>query len=452
MADVMFSGSSRYANDFKTLIDRSVAIASLPLSMMRNQGDRIDAERKALESLDARLDALRSALSSVKAAAGGAALHGTTTDGNALTVTTTAAASPGSYTLSVDSLGAYENVMSAPATPATTDPAKGTIGTSPSFDLVCNGTTVRVTGSNLTQIAADINRLAGKDVQAGVVNLGTAGYCLTVRSRHLRSESIALYDASDSGRATNLLPDVVTEGASVQWRVNGANAASTGESRTVTLAPGVTVNLLDTTEENKPAVITVERSTGALEQALTDLSTSWNAAVAELDTHRGSTAGALAGNSVLSTASDLLRTVSLTKGGGATDLSAAALGIHIDDKGRMTFRSADLSAAADKNGLDAIMDWFGASDGFGATAEAAISRISGEGTKPGILDDLISSATQAANLHHDRMEAEEERIDKLRMSLEEQFSAADALIASLEQQAGYITSMFDAMRAASENQ
>jgi hypothetical protein len=49
------------------------------------------------------------------------------------------------------------------------------------------------------------------------------------------------------------------------------------------------------------------------------------------------------------------------------------------------------------------------------------------------------------------MEAQQTRIDELQKSHQEKFAVADALIASLEQQAGYFTNMFAAMDTASRS-
>jgi hypothetical protein len=60
---------------------------------------------------------------------------------------------------------------------------------------------------------------------------------------------------------------------------------------------------------------------------------------------------------------------------------------------------------------------------------------------------LVKSQVAAQD---DRINEQQDRIDRLRTSLEQQMAAADALIAQLEQEATYINSLFQSMQTASQ--
>jgi hypothetical protein len=49
-----------------------------------------------------------------------------------------------------------------------------------------------------------------------------------------------------------------------------------------------------------------------------------------------------------------------------------------------------------------------------------------------------------------RIAAEQERVDQTRARIEAQIAAADALIATMEQQVNYFNGLFEAMRAANQ--
>jgi uncharacterized protein YoxC len=68
----------------------------------------------------------------------------------------------------------------------------------------------------------------------------------------------------------------------------------------------------------------------------------------------------------------------------------------------------------------------------------------------GILTTTIDATAEAVTAAGDRISEEQTHIDELRTSLTAQMAAADAMIASLEQQALYISNLFESMRIASQ--
>jgi flagellar capping protein FliD len=74
-----------------------------------------------------------------------------------------------------------------------------------------------------------------------------------------------------------------------------------------------------------------------------------------------------------------------------------------------------------------------------------------EGTTDGVLKMAIRSIQTDISGQDARIAEQEDRIDRLRQNLEAQMAAADALIASLEQQVKYINGLFESMRVARES-
>jgi flagellar capping protein FliD len=127
-----------------------------------------------------------------------------------------------------------------------------------------------------------------------------------------------------------------------------------------------------------------------------------------------------------------------------------SFGLVLDDQGSMSLDES-LFEERTASGLSALTDWLGSKDS-GGFLKSAFSQIAGlTDSQTGVIDLNMTSLEKARTNQDERLEAEQERIDALRAQFEEQFAAADALIANLEQQASYISRMFEAMRISSES-
>ena len=89
------------------------------------------------------------------------------------------------------------------------------------------------------------------------------------------------------------------------------------------------------------------------------------------------------------------------------------------------------------------------SGGFLKAATDALNSL--EDSTTGAIKVSMTSVQDEITTAGDRIDEEQDRIDKLQTSLQERMAAADALIASMEQQVSYITSMFESMRTASQS-
>jgi flagellar capping protein FliD len=73
------------------------------------------------------------------------------------------------------------------------------------------------------------------------------------------------------------------------------------------------------------------------------------------------------------------------------------------------------------------------------------------GTTGGIVKAAIGSLQTQIAGQAGRISSEQERIDQIEQGLQERMAAADALIAALERQVGYFTTLFESMRLARES-
>lgn len=441
----IFSGASRYASDFQSVIDRAVAIASLPLSQLQVQRTTLSNRSSALSALDTTFAGLQSAISGLSSTAAGNSLTASVSDSTVLTAAAGSGALKGSYTIDVTGIGSYSSAMSKDGLTAVTDPAEQGISTAESLTLtIVSGTTsteytIEPAGSSLNDLVAAINAQLPDEVQASIVNVGsgsTADYRLSVQSKKLGAISVNLNDGQE-------LLDMLVTGAKAEYKINGRATSIESDTRAVTVSPGLTVNLI----KAGTATVTVSQTSTGISNALSGFVNAYNATVTALDAHRGSSAGALGGDSLIVSLSQSLRNLANYSNDSGGIRSITDLGLMFDDKGKLSLNTAVFSRATAAS-LDDVSAFLGSRTTGGFLQKATEILDSIENSSDGTLKAAISSTTSAISAQDKTISEQQERIDSLEVSLRQQMAAADSLIASLEQQVLYFTSMFEAMSEA----
>ncbi len=446
-SSTIFTGSSRYASDFESLLERAVAIASLNLTQLSSQKAALQAQSTALSALNTKFSALESAISGLNSAADASNLSYSVSDATIVNAALGEGALEGTWNIEVTDLGAYTSTMSKAALSDVTDPSTENISSAASFTLTINGTptTIEPDDDTLAALVDAIND-ADLDVQASIVNAGTndsPDYRLTLQSTKLAADTIQLNDGTQD------LMDTLATGSNVAYKVNGMATALTNDTRSVLLAPGLTVTLLKESDAGEATTITVSRSTTAVGSALTALVTAYNAAVDALEEHTGENGGALAGQSIITTLWSALRDIADYDAGSGDLQTLTDLGLEFDDEGKLSFNSSTFATATEDN-FDALLTFLGSASegGFLAWADDVMDGLTDDTS--GILDTTIDSVTDQLSDQDDLIEAQQDRIELIEENLTAQMMAADALIAALEQQALYFSNLFTAMRVASE--
>jgi flagellar hook-associated protein 2 len=437
----LFTGNSTYSSDFVQVIDRAVQIASLPIDQLSNQKNTLSNEQTALSSLSTAFSSLGSALTALNTAADTGRYAVSYSDSTIATASASSGALAGTYTVQVIDAGSQARANS---TATVTDPSKASISSASSFSLTVNGTAytnIQPTGKTLNSLAEAINTKTKGDVQATVVNIGTnssPSYQLSIQNKKYGTSTITLV-----GDAGNLL-GTPTAATSVQYRINGqpADTPVSSDTRTVTIAPHVMVTVLKAGTTD----VTVGQSTSAMASALNGFVTAYNAVTKALDAHRGSSNGALAGQSIVSTLSEAMRQIAGYSASG-TVKSMSDIGLTFDKNGVLSFDSAILTATAAKD-FTAVTDFLGSTTGTGGFLKAANTSLTSitDSTK-GVLPAASSSVGRQITNTESLIESNQDRVNQMKYNLNAQMAAADALIASLQQQVTYFTSMFAAMQA-----
>jgi len=436
--------SSQYSSDLQQVLARAVAIASLPLNQLNSQLTDLQNRSTALTSMNGKFSALQTALQGVSSAA--VSTSAQVSDSSVLSAQSDSTARAGSYAIHVISAGAPSSALSTTGLPTVQDPFSQSISAATSFTLTVGTATFTITPASSTLNAlADAINSSGANVSATIVNLGSPSspdYKLSLQTTKLGNIALLLNDGTQD------LLGTLSGGSEAQYQVNGQPATPiSSDSSTVTIAPGVTVDLLQAGD----STVTVSQGASAQANALSSFVAAYNAAVDELNANRGQGGGALTGDSLIYTLSQSLRDMSGFTGGAGSVQNLTDLGLTFDKTGHLSFDQTVFNTVAAAHPSD--VSAFLGSPTTGGFLKNATDTLNGlENPTTGVIQTSMTNAQTAIDNQNRKITDEQDRIDTLTAGLTAKIDAADALIASLEQQASYFTTLFTDMNAINKNQ
>jgi len=432
-----FTGSSTYSSSFQQVLTRAVEMAGLPIQQLQISVNDLTGQQSALNSLETSFQALESALQAIASASAGTAAV-SVSDPTSVSATATSSALPGTYSIQVDSPGSYSTAMSQ-GSPLITDPTTQGLDSATSYTLTANGTTTTITPANgsLEGLASAINS-SSAGVQATIVNYGSNAspdYRLVVTSTSLNADPIEL---ADSAPGSLDLLGTPTLGSPATYQVGGSSTVLESDSPQVTLSPGLTVTLLDTSSGSD--TITVSTDYSALQTALTRFAPAYNSTFSAVEQQTGTNAGALAGQSILYTMQNALESLVQYAPGTGSVTSLNDLGLQVDDTGVMTF---DASVFSGQN-TAAIQQFLGSATtgGFMQVATNALSSID-DSTSGDIASENTTLQSQI-NTDNTQISNKENQLTLMENNLLSELTQADAAIADLQSQKTFYTELFQA--------
>jgi flagellar capping protein FliD len=170
----------------------------------------------------------------------------------------------------------------------------------------------------------------------------------------------------------------------------------------------------------------------------------YNSAVGELQAQRGQSGGALQGQSIVTQLSQVLSGIATYNTSGKIG-GLADLGITLGDDGKLSFDSSVL-LDTDPTNFSNITAFFGSPTGGGLLKSATDALNAVQDSTKGLLAVSKSSVDAQVSSLTDSINDKQDMVDALQSRLESQMAAADAMIASMQQQAGFMTNMFQAMQ------
>jgi flagellar hook-associated protein 2 len=439
----IFTGASGYSQDLQNVISRAVAIAELPITELTNQESALQSQSSALSNIDKDLTALQTAVQGVDQAMGGSFEAGVSIPG-VVSASAGPGAVAGTYSIEVDSVGAYASSLSASNWTGTANDAGGT------YSLVIGGTSynIKSTDGSAASVAAAINSQFGGQVQAAVVNVGSAtspNQRISLQATSLGAQTLDIQNSSGASLQTQ-----GPAGSLARYIVDGSGNTVTSNSRAVTISTGLTVNL-QSSDPGNPVTITVSGTDSALSGALSTFTSAYNAVVTDLQAQRGQNAGPLQGQTILSEitqAMDNMGTYFTSSGSGVSNLMG--LGLSLGMNGQITFDSQTLDSAYNGN-PSGVASFLGSATGGGWLQSATQTLTSLEDPIAGLVKNDETNLQNQITSISGQVTTKQNQVTTMQANLTQQMAAADALIATMEQQNSFLSQMLQAEQIDSQS-
>ena len=449
VAPPVFAGVSKFGSSLQQVLSRAVGIASLPLDSAEAKLNDLNSRQSAIQSLDSTFLSFQQSISNLQTAST-QLLNSSLSNAGVVTANVQAGALTGTYSIQVSDVGAYSTALSAAGTPVISDPSKTGLGASGPLTLSVGAvpTTIRPASSSLTDIVSAINSQAAGQVQATIVNVGSGAspdYRLSLAAATLGPSVIGLHDSTNT--------DLISGGAAgsfASYLVGGSSTPVTSTSRTITLAPGLTVNLVGESVNGQPTTITVANSPTALASAFGSFASAYNAAADTLAQHHGQNGGILEGDSLVRELTAVLHQLG-TFDNGTPSSALANYGITLDQTGHLSVNTTAFSTAVNAN-FPAFVSALGSAStgGFLKTATNLLSGI--EDVTSGVIKSDETGLTKQIADQQTKIANEQATVSQLQTNLTAQIAKADAAIASLESRVSYITGLFAQYTGATNTQ
>ena len=433
-----FTGTSTYAADLQQAINHAVTIASAPLTQLNASVTALQGQGNELATLQTGFAALQTAIQNLAKTTQGGDLAASVSDNTIATATLNSAnaISSGSYLLKVISAGSPTTTVSLSTLPTVADPTSSSFSSSSSFTLTVGTSTFTIKpGANTLNALTQAINSSGAGVNATLINLGSPSapdYRLSLQSTGLGNIAIQLNDGTHNLLSTS------TTGTSAQYQVNGQPSTPiSSNSDTVTLAPGLTVDLVAPGQ----TTITVASNSSGASNALSAFVSAYNATIDELSKNHGTGGGALTGQTIILSLEQSLRNLSGFAGGSGAVQSLTDLGITFDQTGHLSFDQTQFSSVESAHPSD-VAAFLGAAPGSGFL-NAATNILTGlNNPTTGLFLESENVLGQQINFENRQISDTQNKVADLQNRMVAQMSSADALIASLQSQATYFTNLF----------
>lgn len=426
-----FTGISSFSEDFQTILARAVSIASVPIQQLQNSQTDMLSKKQSLAALRTAVADLAVSLEGLGKVGEQRSLSVTSTNVNRVTVSKSGAATSGTYHI--------QQIASVAAPAAESlqtglDTAESTaVDGDGELELVVGTSTVSISltseTNNLNGLRDAINA-AGAGVTATIINSGTASgaYYLSLTAKQTGETSLALRtEAGNDG--TNLLTSA-NQGSNAEFYLNGIQIIRR-DNVISDVIDGLTLTIVDTTEEGEEVTIAANSSRASLASGLTSFSSAYNALAEAVNNHIGENAGILSGDLILRQIQGAMRTVTSYSGNG-TIPSLAALGISLDKTGTMSFDSTRFYSLSTEE-FESSLDLMGTTTtGFGALAAK--------------LDEISNPITGLIKKQQDTLDSADARMDNQIAALQERIEVMQASLSLKLQQADLLISQFSSQQ------
>ncbi len=335
----------------------------------------------------------------------------------------------------IDELGATDSDGNATLLASYADSALTAVSSTGNMQLVYGSSTYQITlgtGKNNLQGLADAINTLGIDLTASVADSGTGDtpYSLAIAGNAAQS-TLKLQDVP---APVDLLTNT-NQGANTVFQL-GSATVSKPTTNINDVIPGVSFQIL---QKAPTGTFTLSLATdrSQLSTALSNLATKYNAVVDNINQQMGTTAGLLAGDSVVRQVQEDLRAITTYNGDGTGIHSLAQLGIEMDKSGKMSLNQNTFNNLSETKIQQAFTYLGSATAGFGNIAKT-ISQLT-DPYRGLIQTEETSLNTEYTSLGR-QVTALQDRLTISQNALTQKLQRADTLLAALQSQQAVLNS------------
>ena len=426
-----FTGISAFSDDFQTIMNRAVSIASIPVQELQNDQATLLSKKQALTSLNSKIQALSDAVKNLGTVSSNKALDVLSSNANRVSVTNNGATVPAVYNITDITSVAKAALETSAGGYATADATS--VDADGSLELVVGSNTYTITlgaGADYLNGLRDVINNLGAGVSATVLNTGTGAtpYYLSLTVNSPGATTLQLR-ATAGAAASNILTNT-NQGSNAVFKLNGLDVIRADNVVTDAI-PGLTFTIQSVTTAGESVTLTLNSDRGALATGLSGVVTAYNNLRDEALHHVGEHPGVLAGDFLVRLAMDKMRGLTAYTDASGSIQSLAALGVEIDSQGVMSFDSTAFYSLSSAD-FDAAFSFLGSTTtGLGALFKG-FSNISDPVS--GLIKTQQAQYDAADERFSEQIAEMTKRIAYMQSTMLKQLQQADSLLASLESQ------------------
>jgi flagellar hook-associated protein 2 len=399
--------------DTSAIIQAMLSVEQVPINMLQQEKQEEQSKLSLIGTFKGLVETLKSSADTLRTSDKFFAFNVTSSSESAATFSAGAGAEAGSHSLTVNSLAqadrwAFDGVL---------DPEVDLVATDgEQLDFTVNGTSYSIAltaaDSSLNEIAAQVNSLAGDDVTASVVNVGTEAnpsYQMVIASEETGEENrITSISSTVTGLTIDgTAPDVngdpqsannVTVGTNAQALVDGLLVERATNDFNGVVA-GVDISL-QAADPDTSVIFTVGADTEKVKENIDSFVEAFNGVVSFMNTQNtyseeGGAGGELFGDSILRSVKNTMNSALFNVP--TADVMADTLGystlsligIKADNDGLLSVDSTVFDEKFSSN-MEAVAELFIDSDGFdnGGAAEGSYEYYVDTTADSGLADQL----------------------------------------------------------------
>lgn len=425
--------------DTTALVNGLVKADSGRLDALKAKQTSTQSAVSTLSDISSTLGTLQSAVDALTTTSGVSSFSGTSSS-TAIAVSTSGNAQPGAYTMNVTQLAKAQRTYSAAyASPSTA------LGQSSTLSIqVGSGTATAISISatdTLDNVATKINS-AGLRVGASVFFDGS-NYRLQIRGLDTGQDNQLTFAQVGYDLGLNVAENNVQKAQDSIVKIDGFDVQRS-TNQVVGAIQGVTLAL--TAETTAPVEVTIASDSGSLATKIQSIVTAYNSVLTKINSAAGhgsakAANSELASDSTLRAISNRLSTVLQTVSGSGKYSTLGSVGLSLQKDGKLALDNTKLTTAlsADASAVTTLFAGNGSTTGVMSTLSKAIKRYTQTGT--GLLVQHQTDLQSRAKVMGDRMNREQDRLERFKLLLQKQFSAMDTNVTSNNSNLGFLAKL-----------